>query len=123
MTVTPEMRTAVFLRDKGICGICGEPVTLVNYHVDHIVQRAEGGPDTLDNLRCTHDKCNLGRPRIRRPMEPRTAQNTNHAPLPKVTQPQLTIDPQRLEQFVDIFLGLPPEDQRKLTRDLTGIAA
>lgn len=46
------------------CQICGEPIWDLNdVHIDHIVPIAEGGLDCYDNVRCTHAKCNLTRPR------------------------------------------------------------
>ena len=47
-----------------VCGICGLPIfDLSDLHLDHIVPIAEGGKDCRDNMRCTHSKCNLKRPR------------------------------------------------------------
>lgn len=66
-------RDAVFMydpikdkeRDIPICGICGEPIfRRGEIHIDHIVPIAEGGLDGLNNVRCTHEKCNLTRHRV-----------------------------------------------------------
>lgn len=47
-----------------ICGICGDPIwDLADMHLDHKVPISEGGLDCRDNMRCTHAKCNLSRPR------------------------------------------------------------
>lgn len=48
-------RRYVLSRDNGICWICGHPGATV---ADHVVPLAEGGADTIDNLRAAHDVCN-----------------------------------------------------------------
>lgn len=58
----PISRQAVFERDRGICGICLEPVDPNNWHMDHIIPLAR--PDlnpthTYDNVRVAHPRCNL----------------------------------------------------------------
>ena len=45
-------------RDRGICWLCGRPGADT---VDHVIPRALGGPDTLDNLRAAHRVCNSRR--------------------------------------------------------------
>lgn len=53
------------------CTICGEPIDFTaprrigkpgwerGLHIDHVLSVADGGPDTLDNVRPTHGLCNL----------------------------------------------------------------
>ena len=45
-------------RQRGLCGICREPLA-GDIHLDHVIPRALGGPDTLDNLQAAHAVCNL----------------------------------------------------------------
>ena len=45
-------------RQDGKCGICGDQLA-GEIHIDHIIPRALGGPDTLDNLQAAHAVCNL----------------------------------------------------------------
>jgi hypothetical protein len=57
------------------CHLCGEEVDLLaprrvgaegwqlGLHIDHVIQIAHGGPDTLENVRPAHGLCNLRRPR------------------------------------------------------------
>lgn len=49
----PWRRTVarVIRRDAGICWICGQPGADT---ADHVIPRAQGGPDTMDNLRAAH---------------------------------------------------------------------
>jgi hypothetical protein len=54
-------REWIYERDRGICGICGEPVAFSDHHIDHIRPRREGGNDTVGNLRISHPRCNLRR--------------------------------------------------------------
>lgn len=44
-----RLRKAALARDGGRCVVpgCGKPAT----HVDHVMSRRKGGPDTLPNLR------------------------------------------------------------------------
>lgn len=59
-------RRFLYDRDKGLCGLCREPVVFGSkMDIDHIVQLAEGGSDDPSNLRVTHERCNRKRPRIR----------------------------------------------------------
>lgn len=48
-------------RDGDKCGICHGPIEKGDESIDHIIQRAKGGPDTCENIRLTHDACNKGR--------------------------------------------------------------
>jgi 5-methylcytosine-specific restriction endonuclease McrA len=53
----------VFERDKGICGICLEPVDprQGKWDLDHIVALRAGGTHTYDNVRVSHPSCNRRR--------------------------------------------------------------
>lgn len=58
-------RRFLYDRDRGICGICREPVPFgQGMDIDHVVQLADGGSDAPSNLRITHAACNRRRPRI-----------------------------------------------------------
>lgn len=57
-------RVQLWLRDKGMCGICGLYVQLSKMDMDHIKQQAERGPDHWDNLRVAHARCNRSRPGV-----------------------------------------------------------
>jgi 5-methylcytosine-specific restriction endonuclease McrA len=48
-----------------ICQICLKRIENVDteLQIDHIIPIAAGGSDTKDNVRCTHKKCNLMRPK------------------------------------------------------------
>lgn len=57
-------RRRIWERDAGICGLCGEAVALSPVmHLDHIVQRHDGGADHWDNFRIAHAVCNMRRTR------------------------------------------------------------
>jgi len=49
---------AVFDRDKGRCRMCGRNE---NLHIDHIIPRARGGSDDLENLWLLCRECNLSK--------------------------------------------------------------
>ena len=48
------IRAKVIARDNGICQYCGEP----GNEADHVVARARGGDDSLENLVCCCRRCN-----------------------------------------------------------------
>ena len=49
-------RLAVIARDAGICQICGKLVT-GRGDVDHILPKARGGTDAMENLQFAHAEC------------------------------------------------------------------
>jgi 5-methylcytosine-specific restriction endonuclease McrA len=49
---------AVWERDGGICGICGEAADPKDWHLDHIVPLALGGEHSYANVQVTHPLCN-----------------------------------------------------------------
>jgi 5-methylcytosine-specific restriction endonuclease McrA len=57
----PVDRGVVFLRDKGLCGECHEPVDPKNWHLDHITPTSRGGEHSYENTRVTHPRCNLSK--------------------------------------------------------------
>jgi 5-methylcytosine-specific restriction endonuclease McrA len=58
------------------CHLCLIPIDLnaprragregweLGLHVDHVIPIFQGGPDTLENVRPAHAKCNLSRPKL-----------------------------------------------------------
>jgi 5-methylcytosine-specific restriction endonuclease McrA len=49
-------------RDGLLCGICGQPIVPPEQPtIDHIVAKAEGGPNSFENLRLAHYRCNYDR--------------------------------------------------------------
>lgn len=56
-------RLAVIARDGGVCQLCGGLVQGDDRdaHIDHIVEKAEGGTDELENLRLVHRACHSRR--------------------------------------------------------------
>ena len=55
-----RIRSPLIERQNGRCGLCGEPV-IGEIHIDHVIPRAHGGSDTLDNLQAAHAACNLAK--------------------------------------------------------------
>lgn len=55
---TPKERRDIYLRDRGICGICGNFVAPDNFSIDHIIPISKGGTYDYDNLQCCCKKCN-----------------------------------------------------------------
>jgi 5-methylcytosine-specific restriction endonuclease McrA len=49
----------VLERDDGVCGICGDDVDPMDFHVDHIVPLARGGPHIYANVQVAHPACNM----------------------------------------------------------------
>lgn len=48
----------VWERDRGICGICGEPADAGDWHVDHVIPIARGGEHSYANVQVSHPYCN-----------------------------------------------------------------
>jgi len=57
-TVEKVDRREVYLRDKGICGICGCPVSLEEVTLDHIIPLSKGGEHSYRNIQLAHLSCN-----------------------------------------------------------------
>ena len=59
-----RLRARVFVRDLGLCVECGRPcVKSKQAHVDHVVPKASGGKDTMDNLQLLCDSCHAKKTR------------------------------------------------------------
>lgn len=61
MTLSANLRRAIWERDQGICGICGETVNWADLDIDHLAPRMIGGSDAPENLRASHHLCNMKR--------------------------------------------------------------
>ena len=57
-----ELRSKIYIRDKGVCWICNGFVELPNYDLGHLVDKCMGGWDDYDNLAVMHTLCNLSKP-------------------------------------------------------------
>ena len=55
-----RQRERIWLRDRGICKICGKPVDGIA-DPDHIIPKGKGGTDDIDNLRTVGRKCHNAR--------------------------------------------------------------
>lgn len=51
-------RLVVLEMDDGVCGICGEDVDPMDFHVDHIVPLSRGGEHSYANSQSAHPRCN-----------------------------------------------------------------
>lgn len=61
MAVGPKMRFEVFKRDDFTCQYCGRKTPKVILECDHVVPRAEGGLDEIENLITSCFECNRGK--------------------------------------------------------------
>lgn len=50
-------RALVLARDKYVCRLCHNPEPRAN-SVDHIIPKARGGSDSMNNLQAAHMECN-----------------------------------------------------------------
>ena len=48
----------VYEKSGGICAICGQPLSINNFNIDHWKPINQGGTNEFDNLRATHKSCN-----------------------------------------------------------------
>ena len=53
-----RQRERAYLKQKGICPICGEHFTLKQMEADHIIPWSKGGKTVDDNLQMLCKKCN-----------------------------------------------------------------
>lgn len=52
------LRKAIYLRDKGICQICGAFLNSSFFTIDHIIPFSKGGAHAEDNLQLACRPCN-----------------------------------------------------------------
>jgi hypothetical protein len=60
----PGLRFKVLSRDNYTCRYCGAKAPDVKLHVDHVIPKALGGRDRLDNLVTACEACNLGKQKL-----------------------------------------------------------
>ena len=53
-----DIRLAVYKKDNGVCQICGKPLDVDDFTVDHIVPLNRGGINEMNNYRCVCHRCN-----------------------------------------------------------------
>lgn len=65
---TQPFKNRLYWRDKGLCGICHQPIDTaltyphpMSFSIDHIIPRSVKPDHTFNNLRSTHLKCNMER--------------------------------------------------------------
>lgn len=51
----------VYERGGGICYLCGEPVEYNKMTLEHVIPKAKGGTNKIENLRPAHGKCNFAK--------------------------------------------------------------
>lgn len=61
MSVSVRTRFEVFKRDRFTCAYCGQTPPKVLLEVDHVVPRAAGGSDDMENLVTSCQDCNRGK--------------------------------------------------------------
>jgi len=53
-----ELRQRVIVRDRGICQMCKKPIKrAADIHVDHRIEKADGGTDDIRNLQLLDKSC------------------------------------------------------------------
>ncbi len=61
MAVKKKQRFEVFRRDNFTCQYCGRQTPIVVLEVDHLISKADGGFDEIDNLITSCRDCNRGK--------------------------------------------------------------
>lgn len=64
--VVPYKRQDIFVRDSGVCGICGDSIDAalkrpdpLSFSIDHILPISLGGADCAENVQAAHLACNV----------------------------------------------------------------
>lgn len=58
-TRTERITKRLLEANNYICALCGEPTTLKESNIDHIIPKSKGGSDSIENLQATHKVCNF----------------------------------------------------------------
>jgi len=61
MSLSVRVRFEVFKRDRFTCSYCGKSPPNVLLEVDHVIPRAAGGSDDIENLTTSCQDCNRGK--------------------------------------------------------------
>lgn len=59
--VSNRVRFAIFKRDSFTCRYCGRKPPQVRLELDHVIARAEGGPESAENYATACSECNAGK--------------------------------------------------------------
>lgn len=57
--IPQKLRRFIIERDQGVCHLCQGLVAAAELHLDHVVPWSRGGPNTAENLRVAHARCNM----------------------------------------------------------------
>ena len=56
--IIADERWKVYIKDNGICQICGKPLTYEEMTIDHIIPLVHGGVNQISNFQCACRSCN-----------------------------------------------------------------
>ena len=59
--VEPVSIKKIYIRDKGMCGICKKKLSMAQVTIDHILPLSKGGTHEPKNVRVAHFSCNSRR--------------------------------------------------------------
>lgn len=59
MSVHSGAKAIIYGRDKGMCALCGKPVSFQQMTVDHVHPKVLGGGDEITNICVAHHDCNV----------------------------------------------------------------
>ena len=57
-SLSKDIVQTLMVKQNGICTCCLKPLG-DDYHIDHIIPVAKGGPNTDDNVQLLHSRCNI----------------------------------------------------------------
>lgn len=108
--LSKRTRFEVFKRDSFTCQYCRRGTPEVVLEVDHVIPRAEGGPDEMENLVTACYDCNRGKAHI--PL-------TDHAPVPDL--PAQTAMIQEREEQVRAYHAMRNERAQRREDDFVDV--
>jgi hypothetical protein len=110
MSLSKKIRFEVFKRDGFRCAYCGKTPPDALLEVDHIIPKAEGGPDDINNLITACFDCNRGKSK------------TLLSATPAKMEENLTILREKEEQYAE-YTKLAQEVHSRILREADAIEA
>jgi hypothetical protein len=105
MSLSKKLRFDIFKRDSFTCQYCGKTPPMVVLEVDHILPKASGGKDEIDNLTTSCFDCNRGKG------------SRELSTLPQKTSEKMELMAEKEEQYI-AFKRLQKKVQKRIEKEI-----